>query len=109
MLDVDELEADRVRPLGRGDELVDQPVDLVVGQHRHAAGKALVEHRVAARGQRLGPVPHVRPREAAGVRQLQAEVEVAVGVGAEPVAMRGDELVAQRRPAPARVCSVMSS
>ena len=95
VLDVDELKADVVGAPGGIDEVVDQAIDLVVCHQRDAAGKALVEDWIDVRRERLGPVPHVRAREAARVRKLQAEIEVAVGVGAEAGAMRGHELVAE--------------
>jgi hypothetical protein len=48
------------------------------------------------RGLRLGPVPHVRPCEAAGMRELQAEIQIVVRVRAEAFAVRRDEQLAQR-------------
>ena len=41
-------------------------------------------------------IPGVRAREAARVRELETEIEVAVAIRAEALAVRGDELVAER-------------
>ena len=42
-----------------------------------------------------GRLEVVGPREAAGMRNLQAEVQIAIGVRTKPLAVRGDELVPQ--------------
>ncbi len=96
VLDVDELESDRVGTTRGLDELVDQAIDRLVGHQRDAAGEPLVEDRIGVRGERLGAIPDVRAREAARVRELETEIEVAVRVRAEALAVRGDELVAER-------------
>ena len=96
VLDVDELESDRVGATRGLDELFDQAIDCLVGHQRDAAGEPLVEDRIGVRGERLGAIPDVRSREAARVRELETEIEVAVRVRAEALAVRGDELVAER-------------
>ena len=45
--------------------------------------------------ERFGPIGAVRPREAAGMCELQADDKIVGGVGAEALAMRGEQLVAQ--------------
>src|SRR5690606_40216228 len=45
-LDVDELKPGAPRAAGRSDELVDQPIELVVGHDRCTARHAAVEHRM---------------------------------------------------------------
>ena len=40
-------------------------------------------------------VPHIRPRVAARMRNLQSQVQIAVGVRAETLAVRGNQLVAE--------------
>ena len=98
MLDVDELEADRVRAPRGSDEVVDQPIELVVGHHRARRRESACrapDCAYAARGS--GRFQHVRPREAARVRELEAEVEIARRRSRRNArAMRADELVAER-------------
>ena len=87
-LDVDEAEAGVARQPRRRDEVVDQAIQLVVLEHAHAVREPPVEDRVRARGDRRRPIVDVRPRVAPRMRQLQADVEIAVGVGAESLAVR---------------------
>ena len=70
-------------------------VDFCVGQHAHATGESLVENRMMTGRERRRFVPDIGPREAPRVRNLQAEIEIAVGVGAKALAMRRDQFVAQ--------------
>jgi hypothetical protein len=83
VLDVDEGEAGLVRLLRRGDDAIDEPIHVVVTQCRHAARKAAIEERVSVGDTGLAAPLHVGLRVAARVGELQADVEVAVGVGAE--------------------------
>ena len=53
-LDVDEAEAGVARQPRRGDEVVDQAIELVVLEHAHAVRKAAIEHRIA-RTRRAAP------------------------------------------------------
>ena len=95
VLDVDEAEAHIPRSPRREDEGADELLDLGVAQDRgvipHAG--ALVQQRVAVRDSRLGAVLAVRPREAAGVRQLQPDQEARAG--AEAPLVRFHERAAQ--------------
>ena len=83
--------------------IVDQPIELLV---REAPGRRPAKRRsstgcaYATRGS--GRSELIRPREPAGVRELQADEKIVGRVGAEALAMRGHELVAQRRERPRR-------
>ena len=96
VLDVDELKPDGVGAARGLDEVGNEAIDVLVFHQRDAAGKAFVEDRVEMRGERLRTVPDVRARETPRVRELETEIEIAVGVRAEPLAVRGDELVSER-------------
>ena len=65
MLEVDEVEPHRPCEARRGDEVVAQPVQLVVGQHPDALGKAPVEPRMAVGHERLRDVIGAALREPA--------------------------------------------
>ena len=87
-LRIDELIPAVVREPRRRDVIVDQAIELGIGQHPDAIGKSFVENRMVARRQRRRLVPHVRPRESARVGDLQPEIQIAVGVRPEALAMR---------------------
>ena len=87
-LRVDELKAAVMREPRRGDVVVHEAIELVVGQHAHAAREPLIENRMMARRERRRLVPHVGPREASRVGNLQPEIQIGVGVRAEALAMR---------------------
>ncbi len=94
-LDVDELIAGVVRQARGRDEVLDQPVQIVVRQHRDAGRHAAIQDRIRDGGERFGPIEDIRSRPAARMRQLQADEQIAVGVGAEPFTMRADQRFAQ--------------
>jgi hypothetical protein len=96
-LRVNELISAPLRELRRSPVIVDDAIDFRVCQHTHPAGESCVENRVMTRRERRRPVPDVGPREAPRVRNLQAEIEIAVGVGSKALAMRREQLVAQAR------------
>ena len=95
VLDVDELVPRTLRQPRRAHEVLDQPVEVVVGEQAHSAREAAVEDRMVVGDQRLRAILDVRAREASGMRELQADVEVGVRVGAEALAVRGDQVLAQ--------------
>ena len=94
-LRVNELISALLRQLRRGRVIVDDAIDFRVCQHTHAAGESCVENRVMTRRERRRLVPDVWAREASRVRNLQAKIEIAVGVGSKALAMRREQLVAQ--------------
>ncbi len=53
VLQVDELEAEVGREPRGGDEVFAQPVELIVGQHAHAAGEPVVEERMLVGDERV--------------------------------------------------------
>jgi hypothetical protein len=53
-------------------------------------------------GERLGAIAGRWPRVSAGMRELQTDAEIPIGVCAEGVSVRGDEVVAQ--PSERRLC-----
>ena len=81
VLDVDEVEPRRLRQPGGGHEVLDEGLDLLVAHHRVIALGPIrrVEKRVVVQGARLGSVPAVRVRHAAGVRELHADEQVVRG------------------------------
>ena len=97
MFDVDEIETAVLGALGGNDVVVDQPLDLVVADHRPVGRitEFAVEQRmiVGDDGFEFGVV--VRLAEAARMRQLQPDHEIAVVAGRFPV--RLDDDVAQGR------------
>jgi hypothetical protein len=96
-LHIDELVATcRRTPCGH-DEVLDESIQLDIAQHRYRAVHAAVEDGMIPGGERRGPIRCIRLGKTSGVGQLQADVEVAVGVRAEPFPVCPDELVAQRR------------
>jgi hypothetical protein len=97
VLDVDEREAGVPRLFGRGHEPVDEAIEIVVAHHRQAGGEAAIQQRMRVRDARLGTPFHRRLCVASRVRELQADVEIAVRVRAEGLAVRGHERFAQRR------------
>ena len=97
VLHVHELEAGPLREDGGPHVVVGQAVEVLVGQDPHAAGEAPVQDRVGEGDERLRPVPGVRARVAARVRDLQAHHEVVRGALSEARLVSGDEVVAQAR------------
>src|SRR5690606_24146791 len=79
------------------DELVDEPIELVVAQHRNRAGHAFVEDGMVTGRQGFGPVRHVRPGEPSRVRELQPETEVRIRIRSERCTVRGNKFIAQGR------------
>jgi hypothetical protein len=94
-LHVDEAKSRVAGARGRADEIVDERIELGILEHADAVREAPIEDRVRARRDRRWPIVDVRPGIAARVRQLQADVQIAVRVRSEALAMRGDELLAQ--------------
>ena len=72
-------------------------LQLVVAEQPQRCGETRVEHRIGDRGDRLGPFVQVGFRKAARVGQLQPDIEISVRAGAESIAMRRDQLLAQPR------------
>jgi hypothetical protein len=97
VLHVHELEADLVGAAGRGHEVVDQLVQLVVGERPGAAREAAVEEGMGVGGERLGLVPGPRARGAPRVRELEAHQQVRLGGHPEDLAVRFDERLAEPR------------
>ncbi len=97
MFDVDEREPGVPREPRRLDEPCHQPIEILIGQHPHARREAPVEMRMRVCDERLRGGLDGGPGIAAGVRELEAGEQVAVGVGAEAFAVRGDERLAQPR------------
>ena len=64
-LDVDELVAGRRRQPRRGDEILHQPIQVVVGQHRHAGRHTPIEHGVRA-PPRAAPADRTRSAATSG-------------------------------------------
>ena len=95
VLEVHEVEAGALGQLGCGDEVGDEPLDLVVRHERVVVRHAEfpVEDRVPVEDDRLQR-PGGRAAEAAGMRQLQADDE-RPGVAALGLQMRGDQRIAQ--------------
>ena len=71
VLDVDEVEAGSAGQPRRLDEVVDQAVELVIGDHPDPVGEAPVENRVVARRKGLGAAPFVGAPVPSGVGELQ--------------------------------------
>ena len=82
-LRVHELISARICEPRGGGVVVDNPLDLVVGQHAHAAGESSVENGMMTRSERRRLVPHIRARETPGVRELQSEIQIAIRVRPE--------------------------
>jgi hypothetical protein len=97
VLEVDEIESGPPRPPGRLHEIVYQPSDFVVGQHRMIGGdmELAIQNRVAIEDHRLTTAVCVGSGEPAGVRQLQADQQI-VG-SAVMLAMLVDQRLTQRR------------
>ena len=96
-LRVHELISACMREPRRRRVIVDDALDLGVCQHAHAAGESSVENGMVTRRERRRFVPHIRPREAPGVRNLQSEIQIAVGVRPKSLAMRRNQV--SRKPA----------
>ena len=94
-LGVHELIPTRVGKPRRGRVIVDDALDVSVGEHVDAAGKAFVENRMMTTCERRRRVPYIGAREAPGVCDLQAEIQIAVRVGSEAITMRRDQLIAE--------------
>src|SRR5207253_4390636 len=58
---------------GRGYEVVDQPIELLVRENADGSWKASIEQRLRRSRERRRPVVRIRPREPARVRQLQPD------------------------------------
>ena len=78
-----------------GHEIRDQAVQLLVGEAANLTREAAIQDRVRVGDEGLRAVRGVGPREAAGMGELQADVEVGVGLGTETLAVRADEMLAQ--------------
>src|SRR5919201_5411345 len=89
MLDVDELESHVVGESRSSHEILDEAIELVIFKNVRNAVEAAIEQRMGVSGLRLQTVLRVRTREAAGVRELQADEQVALGAGSEALAMCG--------------------
>ena len=92
-LRVDELKAAGLSQPGRGNVVVDDALNLIVRQHAHATGESPVENWMMAGGERCRFVPHIGPREAPRVRNLQAQIQIAIGVRIRSVAVSRNQLV----------------
>ena len=109
VLEVDGREPGVPGEPGRGDELIDQPIELLVGDDSDTIGKPSIEERVGIGGERLRLSGAVRPGVAPRVGQLQADVKIAIGVGPEPFPMGRDEFLSQRARCWTVSCGVNSS
>jgi hypothetical protein len=97
MFDVDELKPDVVSHPRCTDEFGNQTIEIVVRKHAQACRKPPVQSRMLICDERLSMMIVVRSGEPARVRQLQADVQIVRGTGAEPRAVFIDEGSAQVR------------
>src|SRR5439155_1320260 len=77
-----------VREPGRSNEIGDQPIEVVVVEHGDGGREPAVENRIGLRGERLGTALDVRPREPAGMGQLEADEEIGIGRRSKPLPVR---------------------
>ena len=95
MLDVDEIETTGLRPLGRYDEILHQPLDLVVADDR-AVGRIAelaIQQRMAIGDDRFELGIVVRLAETARMGELQTDDDI-VAVFAGRFLVRGDDAFA---------------
>src|SRR5205823_11820864 len=96
VFEVDELEPRRPRSLPRAHEVLDQRVELGVGEARRSIVEAEppIENRMVIDDARFGMAVLMRTRKAARVRELEADVEIICR--SEPRRVLAHEGVAQR-------------